>query len=209
MNSLFVLLPETPMRRCHTNSAFTLIEMLAVIAVIAILAAILIPAIGGIRAKAHSTQCRSNLRMLHQGVMLWAQDHDLQMPVLSTDPMTYWHRHISPYLDGPAPMEWKNVKPVPEFYQCPADEEPFSDVISYGMNMNFKDKRLPYIQNNPLLLADAEAVEIRTTSGTTLTYITASHHNGKCNYVRLDGSVHTSDGIPPPRLDDPDLWIVR
>ncbi|MEY4488304.1 MAG: hypothetical protein RIQ79_812 [Verrucomicrobiota bacterium] len=50
--------------RRRAGSAFTLIELLTVIAIIGILAAIIIPTVGRVRAKAASTKSASNLRQL-------------------------------------------------------------------------------------------------------------------------------------------------
>lgn len=58
-------------KRC----AFSLVELLVVIAVIAILAGLLLPALSRARSKALSVACRSNLRQLSLGWMLYAEDN--------------------------------------------------------------------------------------------------------------------------------------
>jgi len=57
-----------------TNAGFTLIELLVVIAIIGILAAILIPAVGAVRASANNTKCVSNMRSIAQATLLYAKD---------------------------------------------------------------------------------------------------------------------------------------
>jgi len=57
-----------------TNTGFTLIELLVVIAIIGILAAILIPAVGAVRASANNTKCVSNMRSIAQATLLYAKD---------------------------------------------------------------------------------------------------------------------------------------
>lgn len=53
---------------------FTLIELLAVLAIIGLLTALLIPAIISVRKSAHQAKNVSNLRTIHQGVLLVAID---------------------------------------------------------------------------------------------------------------------------------------
>ena len=57
------------------TAAFTLIELLTVIAVIAILAAILLPAVGKVRARGQQGKCVSNLRQLAVAASAYASDH--------------------------------------------------------------------------------------------------------------------------------------
>jgi prepilin-type N-terminal cleavage/methylation domain-containing protein/prepilin-type processing-associated H-X9-DG protein len=59
---------------------FTLIELLVVIAIIAILAAILFPVFAKAREAARATQCRSNLKQIGTGLLMYAQDYDEIIP---------------------------------------------------------------------------------------------------------------------------------
>jgi len=62
------------------KSGFTLIELLVVIAIIAILAAILFPVFAKARETARSASCKSNLRQIGQGWMMYVQDYDERTP---------------------------------------------------------------------------------------------------------------------------------
>ena len=60
--------------------AFTLIELLVVIAIIGILVALLLPALTGAKEQGRRTSCRSSMRQLMLGAMMYADDNDQLLP---------------------------------------------------------------------------------------------------------------------------------
>lgn len=71
---------KTNDRDCRIRQAFSLVELLVVVAIIGILIMIILPAIRGTREKARVTQCKSNLRQQYSACMLFAKDHNGDMP---------------------------------------------------------------------------------------------------------------------------------
>jgi prepilin-type N-terminal cleavage/methylation domain-containing protein/prepilin-type processing-associated H-X9-DG protein len=116
--------------------AFTLIELLVVIAIIAILAAILFPVFAKAREAARATTCRSNMKQILTGCMMYSQDYDEKMlsswanyTVNGND--VHWMGMILPYT--------KNTG----IYQCPSfnratEPNPINpQYTSYGNNHSF------------------------------------------------------------------------
>src|SRR6184192_4268577 len=90
------------MTRTHRRgSGFTLIELLVVIAIIAIIAAILFPVFAQTREKARQASCQSNVQNLARAILMYAQDYDEHLPLLTypqhTGGALRWGALIEPY----------------------------------------------------------------------------------------------------------------
>lgn len=151
------------------RTGFTLIELLVVIAIIAILAAILFPVFARAREKARQTSCLSNLKQLGLGAMMYAQDYDGRVPLLTMSyPSVYptaptglqnatnspWDRCLMPYI--------KNEQVL----MCPSSTDhgwthtnyTWRVMCDYGMNYQIGSVvQLPTYPNN--LVGDIEKIE--------------------------------------------------
>lgn len=81
--------PHTPAQRtAQARHAFTLIELLVVISIIALLIAILLPALGAARQSTRKLQNSTQLRGIHQALVVFAQSNKGYYPGLNSDGTT-------------------------------------------------------------------------------------------------------------------------
>src|SRR5690348_667267 len=110
--------------------AFTLIELLVVIAIIVILAALLMTSLSRAKSKAWDINCRSNLRQMTLGWIMYPDDHDGQIPynnggAPSGAPPGFWVLGIATTDINTTNIEAGTIYPYignPRVYKCPADQ---------------------------------------------------------------------------------------
>lgn len=121
----------------RNTSAFTLIELLAVIAVIGILTSLGFAGYGDIRSRKNDLECASRLRALGQSVLLYAGDSEGRFPQ-SGHSGSSWATAVAPYLGQPQldnPLDYRERTP----FVCPLHAETDASAHwSYGLNVFFE-----------------------------------------------------------------------
>ena len=134
------------------NGRFTLLELLIVIAVIAILIAMLLPALGKAREKAHAIGCINNLKQQGLAIQAYANDNmDWIIPSsgngkgYSSMDGVFWYRRLQYYgYTGRKIKDKYGVETgVRGIFVCSSDKEPteqsswsVSDYLGYVINDN-------------------------------------------------------------------------
>ena len=141
--------------RGQRRAAFTLIELLTVISIIGILAAILIPTIKTVFARARASQSQNNLHSIGAAMQLYATDNKGRMPApmgtgskgstdISKNPTgKSWVWEVMSYAGMTAPQNgaepnWtsSNVMFDPEYYAREGSiADPQTPILGYGMNI--------------------------------------------------------------------------
>ncbi|MBI4025149.1 MAG: prepilin-type N-terminal cleavage/methylation domain-containing protein [Verrucomicrobia bacterium] len=136
--------------RLAVERSFTLVELLVVVAIIAILAALLMPALSGVRETARGAVCLHNLHQINLALRLYLNDHDDTFPNNrytdsdGTQGVT-WHGQVFYHAgvtkttrdDDWVPQAYGNNK---GFWRCPtaSRKEPTQSYGPYGINGLFE-----------------------------------------------------------------------
>lgn len=125
--------------RCRRG--FTLIELLVVISVIALLMAVLLPALQRAKDQARDVVCRSNLRGVGVGILMYLEDNIHKMPdlhtyTINTNGHLWWDDRGNPLRTGDRRAYWGiafiDYVKERELYGCPAFRN-FCEVIAQDL----------------------------------------------------------------------------
>jgi prepilin-type N-terminal cleavage/methylation domain-containing protein/prepilin-type processing-associated H-X9-DG protein len=169
-------------RRDQGHSAFTLLEILAVIFIIAIVIAVLLPTMNRTHESSNRSVCGSNLRQIGQAIALYANENKGNYPrvIYTRDQSPVWGTGVTApnaFTDPSRPSDndvsaalfllIRTQDITPEVFVCPVQNprlDPVPDTYGGGTNTalnrsNFTDwqKNLSYSFANPY--PDSAAVE--------------------------------------------------
>ena len=202
-----------PLPHISYSRGFTLIELLTVIAIIGILAAILIPAISGVRLQAREAAKQSVYRQYHIANTMYATDNKgMSCPAQDkADKSQDWRFFLKPYLTEASKNKWQARNSgvyIDPFFEEYNPDRPW--VTGVGMNNNLRNpKYYPNEIDNTdkargglTLLSAITYPQYRiligdVTRGDARIYNTGrletTRHDGKGMFVRFDGSVTLYD----------------
>lgn len=109
------------------STAFTLVELLAVITIVTILIALLLPTLGRAKALARTTVCASNEKQIALLIREYTYDNSGYLPDNSSRPAPYrlqskWHGHVAPYIYTTANWDSSTLQKNPgtlKVFLCP------------------------------------------------------------------------------------------
>lgn len=179
------------------NSGLTLIELLTVIAILAILATILIPSLRGIRTRSLQTKSVANIKQLHLGVSMYANENNNMYPRQRAISEAgegwkgpYWTDDIRQYVvstDRTLSSRFKDLLP----FFCPLETNSHPNFSDYGNN--------PYIIQGRNDLASIHREEVLYPSKQVLFASTREHGNNRGGwYIRRDYATAPGDSGNAP-----------
>ena len=162
------------------TSAFTLIELLVVIAIIAILMAMLTPVLRKAKESARETVCKSHLRSLGMGILIYAQDNRYTLANVSRMNGFFWYDSQGNFRatndsDAYWGVVYKDCLKDLDVFGCPSfmkvaaliyDENP--DLIrraGYGFNSYISNKNINNLKNHSSVIITHDHVEPKMEQG--------------------------------------------
>lgn len=99
---------------------FNLTDLLVVLAVLSVLAAIALPITARVRAKTRMAQCKANLGVVNQSVLMYAGEHRRALPLLDPSPQPggwWWYKEQVKRYAGVTGLS----SPKDKVFACPDD----------------------------------------------------------------------------------------
>ncbi len=117
----------------HSESRFSLVELLVVIAVIAILAGMLLPALNAAKSKAQSITCINNLGQVMKAQMNYASDYGdcMVSHLIFGSTWIPYSVVLGKYVPTDPPLD-RTVYLSPKLLQCPSNPENRPPASSWG-----------------------------------------------------------------------------
>ena len=191
---------------------FTLLELLVVVAIVGILASLLLPSLGKARKKAQAAVCKSQLKQIFAGFIMYIDDNDETLPFVRQDsprPRSRpWHWSIAPYLNvkqkvGTFDREI-DVNLENHIFKCPTNEV----ITNYGTDVYVTGYAMPIYAGYGIGLAtDSRYQSVKLTNvsspveGLLLgereeyyfnsghTFATSLYHDGLSHRLFVDGHI--------------------
>ncbi len=202
--------------RPASRRGFSLVELLVVVAVIALLAALLLPAVGGVKQRARDVSCLNHLRQWGLATQLYAAGHQDYLPPEGTPNPDASATNQGWYIQLPRELglpryhdqPWRTnaaAEPGRTVWLCPANPRRSNgrNLFHYCLNEHVNGTAE---NNRPVRLAaipePARTVWLFDSKNLPAVgfwnYVHTNLHQGGAQFVFLDG--HTA------RLSRPDYW---
>ena len=152
----------------------------------AVLAALLFPAFSRARDAARGASCKSNLKQISVGLLMYVQDYDETYPPAST-----WQEGLKPYL-APRNASGGSTPPA-NLLECPSRQ---GVVPGYAFNRNLAGKGLDkvFVPNETPALFES-SLGTPSASDTLASFVTPHRNQGNVGFV--DGTVRGLEAAPP------------